>query len=271
MIAATICFGGMSSLFANPEPLATIQLLPEAQVSGVSILLGDIAEIASAHEGDPSEDGGIDFANVYVGTAPLPGNSRQITIGQIEIRLRQAGIHPNFVLLVPPAKGFVKVMTRTQTVSSGMIVEAVKAAVLERLSDDLIVGVEVRDAVPLAVPWGELELKANDVPADIGSYRVGVDINIDGHRYRTVQTRVELKDAQSPTAVVMPQQSTEPLLVRRGERIIIEARHGGITVKVQGTALEAGRLGDFIRVENTESREEILARIVDKGIVMPEF
>ncbi|HHY10546.1 MAG TPA: hypothetical protein GX528_08275 [Firmicutes bacterium] len=61
--------------------------LPEnAVVAGTRLFLGEIAEISG--EGELAAQ--VKEANV--GTAPRPGDWRRLTKGQIEVRLRQAGL-----------------------------------------------------------------------------------------------------------------------------------------------------------------------------------
>ena len=254
---------------ANTESLATIRLRQEAEVAGISIVLGDIAEIEVDDGGDGKTS--IDFADIYVGRAPLPGNSRQVAVGHIEVRLRQAGIHPSSVLLISPPSGSVKVMTRTQEVTAEMVVEAVQAKLQKDTKDGFSVAVEAGDGLPLAVPLGDLELRVGDMPTRLGTYRIGVDVYVDGERHRTIQARAEVRDANALMPTNRGGRAMQPVIVEKGERVIIEARSGAIVVKVQGIALQAGKLGDLIRVENAQSHGEVIAKVVDSGIVMLEL
>ena len=85
------------ALLAGPaawgaEPGTAVVILPEsASVQSSELLLGEIAEIS----GPP--DLVEKLAQVSAGTAPQPGSSRRLTKGQIEVRLRQAGVDPKLV------------------------------------------------------------------------------------------------------------------------------------------------------------------------------
>lgn len=269
ILVLIVGLGRTKLVCAGAEPIATIRLKQEAEVAGISIVLGDIAEI----EVKADEDGkaSTDFASIYVGRAPLPGNSRQIAIGHIEVRLRQAGIHPSSVLLISPPSGSVKVSTQTQEVTAEMVVRAVEAKLSKDTKEGPRVAVEAGDGVPVAVPLGELELRVADMPTRLGTYRIGVDVYVDGERHRTIQARVEVTDPNALAPTNRASRGTEPVMVQKGERVVIEARSGAIVVKVQGIALQAGKLGDLIRVENAQSQEEIIARVVDSGIVVLEL
>ncbi|MDB5849663.1 MAG: flgA [Rhodoferax sp.] len=61
-----------------------------------------------------------------------------------------------------------------------------------------------------------------------------------------------------------------PMLVRRGESVVILARTEGIEVQAAGEALEAGRLRDVVRVRNAATNKVIRARVIEAGTVEPE-
>ncbi len=63
----------------------------------------------------------------------------------------------------------------------------------------------------------------------------------------------------------------KPPVVRRGDIVTVVARKGDLQVTVPGRVLESGFRGDVIRVQNTMSRKEIYAKIIDKETVMVEF
>lgn len=59
------------------------------------------------------------------------------------------------------------------------------------------------------------------------------------------------------------------VLVKRGAAVRIVARHGGVSVQNSGESLQAGSLGDIVRVRNTASGKTLSARVVDEGVVEP--
>lgn len=68
--------------------------------------------------------------------------------------------------------------------------------------------------------------------------------------------------------VIRTDQLTEPTLVERGEKIIITAKAGQTHVKMFGTALSDGKLGDQIRVKNISSSRILHAQVTEKGQVI---
>lgn len=59
------------------------------------------------------------------------------------------------------------------------------------------------------------------------------------------------------------------VLVKRGAAVRIVARHGGVSVENAGESLQAGSLGELVRVRNTASGKTLSARVVDEGVVEP--
>ena len=56
-----------------------------------------------------------------------------------------------------------------------------------------------------------------------------------------------------------------PVLVRRGDRLGVSARSGGITVQINGEALGTARLGERVRVRNLQSGRSIDAVVTGNG------
>ncbi|WP_271411280.1 flagellar basal body P-ring formation chaperone FlgA [Pseudomonas sp. Q1-7] len=61
------------------------------------------------------------------------------------------------------------------------------------------------------------------------------------------------------------------LLVRRSQKVTIQASHEGIVAATQGEALADGRNGDVIRVKNTGSQKHIDAKVIGNGVVSSTF
>ncbi|NLJ86869.1 MAG: flagellar basal body P-ring formation protein FlgA [Firmicutes bacterium] len=269
LLAAILALGLPSIVLASASeyPIATIYLRPEAEVTGTSITLGEIADIESHVEDDTPAA----LAGLHVGRAPLPGNSRMIATGHIEVRLRQAGIHPSTVVLIPPPGGSIKVTTATQTITASMVTEAVRERIYESIQDGLHVAVEAGAGLPVIAPLGDVEFRMDSLPTKPGSYRVGIGLYVDGQRFRTFQARIELQVAMETDASAQAEDVKMPIFVQAGDSVVIRAQSGTISVETLGIALQNGRLGDLIRVKNAASQREITARVVGDGIVSLEL
>ena len=60
-------------------------------------------------------------------------------------------------------------------------------------------------------------------------------------------------------------------IVERGDTVMILAESGTLRVTVPGIIMEKGFSGDLIKVQNTMSRKEIYARVVNGSIVKVDF
>ncbi len=74
---------------------------------------------------------------------------------------------------------------------------------------------------------------------------------------------LEVRRAVREGDILTVQAVVEPLLVRRGGEVIIEAGgNGGVHITGRGEALQDGREGDRIRVRNLDSGREIQGRVI---------
>lgn len=71
----------------------------------------------------------------------------------------------------------------------------------------------------------------------------------------------------APGKPLLAQQLEQPLLIRRGEGVMISAENGELAVKMSGTALTDGRRGEHIRIKNQTSTRVIDARVTAPGQV----
>ncbi|MEW6542379.1 MAG: flagellar basal body P-ring formation chaperone FlgA [Nitrospirota bacterium] len=62
-----------------------------------------------------------------------------------------------------------------------------------------------------------------------------------------------------------------PYVVKRGDRVTIEAKHGGLLIQAAGLTKAAGSVGQSIAVTNLDSGKEVRARVIGPGVVRVEF
>lgn len=63
----------------------------------------------------------------------------------------------------------------------------------------------------------------------------------------------------------------DPPVIRKGDRVMLEVRQGGLLVQTIGLAKATGKLGDMIPVKNQNSGREVLGRIMGSGLVEVGF
>lgn len=66
---------------------------------------------------------------------------------------------------------------------------------------------------------------------------------------------------------ISPSQLDQPILVERGQQVIMLAGQGGVEARTMGEALKAGRKGDLIKVRNISSNKIVTATVDDLGVV----
>jgi len=66
---------------------------------------------------------------------------------------------------------------------------------------------------------------------------------------------------------ITPGMLDAPLLVRRGQRVIILAQGAGVEVRMMGTALMDGAKGQVIRAKNTVSKRTVEGLVVTPGVI----
>lgn len=64
-------------------------------------------------------------------------------------------------------------------------------------------------------------------------------------------------------------QLAAPIVVKRGDQVIMVARHEGIEVSMAGEALDAGARGAVVRVRNAASGQVVRMRVAGAGTVEP--
>ncbi|MBT7956712.1 MAG: flagellar basal body P-ring formation protein FlgA [Rhodospirillaceae bacterium] len=62
-------------------------------------------------------------------------------------------------------------------------------------------------------------------------------------------------------------QIQRPQLVSRGDLVTVSLQAGQMSLKTQGRAIEAGSLGDVVRVKNSKSKKVVETRVTGKGTV----
>ena len=63
----------------------------------------------------------------------------------------------------------------------------------------------------------------------------------------------------------------QPYAVRRGDRVTIEAKRGGLVIQASGVTKAAAFVGQTLTVTNQDSGKDIRARVVGPGIVQVDF
>lgn len=74
--------------------------------------------------------------------------------------------------------------------------------------------------------------------------------------------------AQSP---IRTSALAKPYVVRKGDRVTIEAKRGGLLIQTVGVTKAGAQLGQFVTVTNQDSGKELRGKVVAPGLVQVEF
>lgn len=232
--------------------LPVIDLLPNAVTTPGNIYLQDVAKITGESEIVSQ------LEKVNLGAAALPGSERRLTVGQIEVRLRQAGINPNDVNLI----GAKEVWVQTEKQAPQTVVSSIpeQAVVANKEENSYQVVVPIRN-----INRHEM-ITADDLQIETRTGRV-VPSGL-----ATIEDLVGKRATRLlPEGVHLTTSAVEvPPVIDRGASVTILAQIGAVIVSAPGVAKDAGGLGEFISVENLTSRQVVTAQIISSELVRVE-
>lgn len=122
-----------------------------------------------------------------------------------------------------------------------------------------------RDAVVAAAPIARGQVIG---PHDLSTAAVNV-LDTGGHHLEDPESAFGMQARRDirPGKLVTRNLLQAPMIVRRGDEVRVLARLGDVAVRVTGTALGDGRLGQQIRVRNGQSERIIRAVVLGPGEV----
>ncbi|MBX3304487.1 MAG: flagellar basal body P-ring formation protein FlgA [Nitrospira sp.] len=94
------------------------------------------------------------------------------------------------------------------------------------------------------------------------------------HPFVTDRDEVIGKSAARPLPPDTPLRQTFvklPLIVKKGDRVMIEARRGGLSIQTYGITKSSGQVGQTIMVANLDSGRELRAKVVAPSLVQVDF
>lgn len=74
-----------------------------------------------------------------------------------------------------------------------------------------------------------------------------------------------------PLQVITPSLLDSPILVTRGQRVIMIAQQDGIEARTMGEAMKNGRKGDLIQVKNLSTKKTVSAVVDQPGVVRMSY
>lgn len=170
----------LSCGWALAQPVDTLLLRDEAFVAGSKIKLGDVAEIKGVNA--------LRLADIELGVAPPPGDSRSLNAALVSSRLRSAGIDPAAVEIKGAES--VKATRLKAELQSDFIEESLRAYIMEHMPWDAAdAEIEVASSMQaVAVPEGPAEVawETSQQYRFLGPGVFRGTLYVDGQRQKTV-------------------------------------------------------------------------------------
>jgi len=94
------------------------------------------------------------------------------------------------------------------------------------------------------------------------------------HPFITDEREVIGKSASRPLppdTALRPAFVKLPLVVKKGDRVLIEARRGGLSIRAYGITKASGQVGQTIMVANLDSGRELRAKVMAPNLVQVEY
>lgn len=195
-----------------------------------------LAMILPALEG--TELGGLDLA-----PAPLPGESSVIRASDVKAKLKASGRDARG-LAIPKST---RVTRHKKNLDASQLDALAKSALAPRVAPCNVESLS--PMAPMTIAEGDFELEADALPRK-QSGRTNVSVIVkQGDRTQRVSLQAVLT---CPEPVVLP-----------GATVRLMVNYGSVHVSAPGTAGQAGRVGDEIRVTNQLTKKSMRARVID--------
>jgi len=132
----------------------------------------------------------------------------------------------------------------------------------------LFVSVQVERLHPVVVITSSLPRGSRITESDLQLRQQNIDRLNYGY-FTNIKDAVGMisKRSLQSAQVLSPNHLTPPLLISKGDSVLIEASNNEISVKMPGMAMSDGRMGQQISVRNKQSQRTIRAEVVASGVV----
>lgn len=138
----------------------------------------------------------------------------------------------------------------------------------DELGWQVYVPVSLTVNIPVVVTARSLSRGQRLVPTDLSLAMTDVSTLRHGHYLNPTElTGYEIARNLAQGTVVTPFIAKPPIMIERGDRVIIIATGAGLSVQTEGEALREGSAGQQIPVRNLSSRQTIHAYVKSKGVV----
>lgn len=117
-------------------------------------------------------------------------------------------------------------------------------------------------------------LKADELIEAGDLKTVGMRVHQVNHPFITDQGEIIGKSASRPLPPDTPLRAAFvklPVVIKKGDRVLIEARRGGLSIRAYGVTKSSGQIGQTVMVANLDSGRELRAKVIAPNLVQVEF
>lgn len=270
MKAICVAVAALACSWALGAPRVTIALLPQVEVTGDAVVLGDVAYLSSPELALMQQ-----LVHLPIGRVPRDGQAAVVDRERLARWVqREAGVAAGD--LEWQGSDSARVLQPTRQLAGSELAKAATAALRDALRQRGMTG-EVRVARwprDLQVPAGAAQLRARPLQQAPMRSRMLVWVDVWGARsfIRTVPVAMEVQAtpgatplAQATTGAATAQRTAAvaaPLLVERGGWATLRSSDGAVSLESRVAVLQDGRAGEHVRVRAPGGGAIVFGRVV---------
>ncbi len=232
------------------------------EVNSLSISLGDVAEV----QADLKTKSIVE--KIDLGTAPMLGGERLLSLSYIISKMRSVGVDPDKWQIDFPEGS--KVIRRSNKLETQSMVDAA----IGILQSEFEVNVPLRcTRLPsiLNLPLGKVEMKGSVLKRDDKSVEVSLDILVEGKVFANRLIPFSPETVQAPVPVAKPQVPISTEGVKAGDTVVVRLLRNGGAVEMTGRAMGSAPIGQSVSVTTESSGSTrsitITGRVKAVGVV----
>ncbi len=253
------------------DPLR-VELRDRATVGTTLVTVGDVATVTGGAAGARAAAQALDVTELKVRQP-----SAAVLRRAVEYRLRLAGIDAR---VSGPERAAVTLATRSLTADE--VLSAARTELFRGLSNPADAVIDL--AAPIVAKLPEIPLnerpslaaKPRGAPGPTGRVQVDVTVACGAEHLLSLAVQCDVKPlrgAQQAGALVPAGSgfAVTELMLKSGDPVEIRVNANGFTITAKGTALQAGKMGQSVQVQNADSKRTVVGRVVGPRAVEVEL
>ncbi|RMH36162.1 MAG: flagella basal body P-ring formation protein FlgA [Nitrospirae bacterium] len=189
-----------------------------------------------------------------------------------DVTLTVRVLHPRDPIAVSVPRFSLRIPSTEFLIRTGRRAARVDIIAGDRLVQRIPVVVEVNATMDAVAPVRWIRPKQVLTDGDLTVLRVALP-TLNADYLSTIQEAVGQRAVRplSPRQPIPRAWVSAPPVIRKGDRVIIQAKRAGLLVQAVGIANRSGKPGETISVRNQTSGREVLGTVVEAGLVEVAF